>query len=162
MINGLYFITPTGTEERIIAAVRAALLGGARVVQYRDKERSREVQVALAHRLGTLCRAAGATFLVNDDPLVARDSGADGVHLGQGDGSVAAARALLGDGQLIGISTRTVAQALKAVSDGADYIGLGAMFPTGSKGDAELVGVTRLREVRQAVQVPIVAIGGIS
>jgi len=83
------------------------------------------------------------------------------VHLGQGDGSVAAARAVLGAGKLIGISTRTIEQARQAEAAGADYIGLGAMFATGSKGDAELVGVARLRQVRQAVRLPIVAIGGI-
>ena len=161
MINGLYFITPAGPENRIVACVQAALRGGARVVQYRDKERPRDAQVALARRLGALCRAAGATLLVNDDPLVARDGAADGVHLGQGDGSVAAARAMLGAGKLIGISTRTIEQARQAEAAGADYIGLGAMFATGSKGDAELVGVARLRQVRQVVRLPIVAIGGI-
>ena len=161
MFDGLYFITPAGSEERIVASVHTALLGGARVVQYRDKERPRAAQIELAFRLGTLCREAGATFLVNDDPLVARDGLADGVHLGQGDGSVAAARAVLGPGKLIGISTRTVEQARQAEAAGADYIGLGAMFATGSKGDAELVGVERLRQVRQAVGLPIVAVGGI-
>jgi hydroxymethylpyrimidine kinase/phosphomethylpyrimidine kinase/thiamine-phosphate diphosphorylase len=161
MIQGLYLITPHGTEEQILSTVRAALLGGARVVQYRDKERTHEAQVALGRELRQMCRNTGASFLVNDDPLLARDCAADGVHLGQGDGGVAAAREILGDNQLIGISTRTVEQARQAVVDGADYIGLGAMFPTGSKDNAELVGVERLRQVRQVVRLPIVAIGGI-
>jgi hydroxymethylpyrimidine kinase/phosphomethylpyrimidine kinase/thiamine-phosphate diphosphorylase len=161
MINGLYFITPAGTGEAIVAAVRAALLGGARVVQYRDKERGAEVQVSLGRQIGRLCRDAGATFLVNDSPQLARDCAADGVHLGQGDGGVTDARAILGNGKIIGISTRTVEQARRAEADGADYIGLGAIFPTGSKDDAELVGIGRLRDVRQAVTLPIVAIGGI-
>ncbi len=162
MINGLYFITPSGSEQQVLAATRAALLGGARVVQYRDKERPYQRQVELGRQIAELCRDAGAIFLVNDSPALARDCSADGVHLGQGDGSVAEARALLGDGKLIGISTRTVAQAKKAEADGADYIGLGAMFPTGSKDDAKLVGISRLRELRQAVRLPIVAIGGIN
>jgi hydroxymethylpyrimidine kinase/phosphomethylpyrimidine kinase/thiamine-phosphate diphosphorylase len=161
LINGLYFITPAGSEAQVLAATRAALLGGARVVQYRDKERTHGAQVALGRQLGQLCREAGAIFLVNDSPALARDSKADGVHLGQGDGGVAAARAVLGAGKLIGISTRTIAQARRAELDGADYLGLGAMFPTGSKDNAELVGIARLREVRQAVRLPIVAIGGI-
>lgn len=161
MINGLYFITPAGTAEATVRATRAALRGGARVVQYRDKERPREAQVELGSRLRQLCRAAGATFLVNDDPALARACQADGVHLGQGDGSIAAARGLLGPGLLVGISTRTVAQAEQAAAAGADYIGLGAIYPTGSKHDAELVGLARLRAVRAAVQLPIVAIGGI-
>ena len=162
MIKGLYFITPTGVEEEILAVVRAALLGGASVVQYRDKERGHDAKVALGRQIGTLCRTFAATFLVNDSPLLARDCAADGVHLGQSDGSIAAARTILGHDRLIGISTRTVKQALKAAENGADYIGLGAMFPTGSKNDAELIGVGRLREVRQAVNLPIVAIGGIN
>jgi hydroxymethylpyrimidine kinase/phosphomethylpyrimidine kinase/thiamine-phosphate diphosphorylase len=161
MINGLYFITPAGTDDCIVAAVRAALRGGVRVIQYRDKERSHQGQLELAQRLRLLCREAGATFLVNDSPALARDCAADGVHLGQGDGSVAAARHLLGTGKLIGVSTRTAGQARQAEKDGADYVGLGAIFPTGSKDDAELVGVARLREVRQAVKLPIVAIGGL-
>jgi len=161
MINGLYFITPADSEEQVLAATRAALLGGARVVQYRDKERPYHLQVELGRQIGQLCRGAGATFLFNDDPLLARDCAADGVHLGQGDGGVAAAREVLGANQLIGVSTRTLEQARQAVADGADYIGLGAMFPTGSKDNAELVGVERLRQVRRAVRLPIVAIGGI-
>lgn len=160
-IAGLYLITPAGPERRVINTVRAALRGGVRVVQYRDKERPRAAQIALACQLLTLCREAGALLLINDDPVVARDSRADGVHLGQGDGSIAAARALLGPDKLIGMSTRTVAQAQQAASAGADYIGLGAIYPTGTKHDAELVGLGRLREVRSAVPIPIVAIGGI-
>lgn len=162
MIDGLYFITPGGSAERIVAATRAALRGGARTVQYRDKARPAAAQVELARTLGALCREAGALFIVNDDPQVARDGGADGVHLGQGDGDVAAARAVLGAGRIVGVSTRTVEMARRAAADGADYIGLGAMYPTGSKDDAVLVGVGRLREVRAAVSLPIVAIGGIS
>jgi len=161
MINGLYFITPSGSEELMLTATRAALRGGARVVQYRDKERSYHQQVEFGRQLGQLCRNVGAVFLVNDSPKLARDCVADGVHLGQGDGSIAAARAILGAGKLIGISTRTVEQACRAEADGADYIGLGAMFPTGSKDDAELVGLERLEAVRPAVRLPIVAIGGI-
>ena len=161
MIQGLYLITPQGTADHVLNTVSAALRGGARVVQYRDKEQPREAQVELARQLGRLCRDAGATFLVNDSAALARDCAADGVHLGQGDGSISAARTILGPEKLIGVSTRTVAQAQRAESEGADYIGLGAMFPTGSKDDAELVGVARLRQVRQAVRLPIVAIGGI-
>ncbi|MCM2264009.1 MAG: bifunctional hydroxymethylpyrimidine kinase/phosphomethylpyrimidine kinase [Desulfuromonadales bacterium] len=162
MIKGLYFITPSASGEQVLAATRAALCGGARVIQYRDKERTCEVQVELGRQIGEMCRKGGATFLVNDAPALARDCDADGVHLGQGDSSVAEARSILGKGKLIGVSTRTVEQARQAEQAGADYIGLGAMFPTGSKDDAELVGVERLRQVRQAVGLPIVAIGGIS
>lgn len=161
MIQGLYLITPQGTADHVLNTVSAALRGGARVIQYRDKVRPYEAKVELGRRIGSLCREAGALFLVNDSPALARDCAANGVHLGQGDGSIADARATLGADRLIGISTRTVEQARRAEADGADYIGLGAMFPTGTKDDAELVGIGRLRDVRQAVKLPIVAIGGI-
>jgi hydroxymethylpyrimidine kinase / phosphomethylpyrimidine kinase / thiamine-phosphate diphosphorylase len=161
MINGLYLITDSDPDGRLIERVTAALRGGVRVVQYRDKSQPTEQQVAIAREIGRLCRLAGALFLVNDSPQLALASEADGVHLGQGDGSIGEARSILGPGRIIGVSTRTVDQALRAQSEGADYIGLGAMFTTGSKSDAELVGVQRLQEVRQAVSIPIVAIGGI-
>jgi hydroxymethylpyrimidine kinase/phosphomethylpyrimidine kinase/thiamine-phosphate diphosphorylase len=161
MIGGLYLITDHNRDGRLSDQVAAALAGGARVVQYRDKRRTAGQQLAACRQLAKLCRQAGALFLVNDSPQLAQASGADGVHLGQGDGSIEAARALLGPDKIIGVSTRTVAQARQAEAEGADYIGLGAMFPTGSKNDAEVVGVQRLREVRQAVRLPIVAIGGL-
>ncbi|TFG87702.1 MAG: bifunctional hydroxymethylpyrimidine kinase/phosphomethylpyrimidine kinase, partial [Hyphomicrobiales bacterium] len=141
---------------------RAALRGGVQTVQYRDKVSPPARQRELATQFAALCRASGVIFLVNDSPQLALDSGADGVHLGQGDGSVAAARALLGPDKIIGVSTRTTEQARQAQADGADYIGLGAMFATGSKNDAVCVGVERLIEVRAAVKLPIVAIGGIN
>jgi hydroxymethylpyrimidine kinase/phosphomethylpyrimidine kinase/thiamine-phosphate diphosphorylase len=162
MINGLYFITPAGSAEHILLATHAALHGGARVVQYRDKERPREGQTELARQLMQLCREAGATFLINDDPQLARESGADGVHLGQQDMSVHEARKLLEPGKLIGISTRTVEQALKAAMQGVDYVAVGSIFPTASKADIELVGLDTLRRVRRAVQLPVVAIGGLT
>ncbi|HXV21462.1 MAG TPA: bifunctional hydroxymethylpyrimidine kinase/phosphomethylpyrimidine kinase [Desulfuromonadales bacterium] len=160
-INGLYLITDSDSDGRLAERVAAALRGGARVVQYRDKYRPAEQQVVVARELGRLCRQAGAVFLVNDSPQLALLSEADGVHLGQGDGSIGEARSILGPGRIIGVSTRTVDQALAAQSQGADYIGLGAIYPTGSKNNAELVGLERLRQVRQAVTLPIVAIGGI-
>jgi hydroxymethylpyrimidine kinase / phosphomethylpyrimidine kinase / thiamine-phosphate diphosphorylase len=162
MINGLYLITPQGTDKHILGVTRAALMGGARVVQYRDKERSQEDQINLARQLVQLCKEGDATFLVNDSPEVAEASFADGVHLGQGDISVQEARRIIGPGKLIGISTRTVDQALRAEMSGADYIAVGSMYPTSTKGDAELVGLDTLRKVRRAVKLPIVAIGGIN
>jgi hydroxymethylpyrimidine kinase/phosphomethylpyrimidine kinase/thiamine-phosphate diphosphorylase len=161
MINGLYLITDSDSDGLLAERVAAALRGGVRVVQYRDKNRPAEQQVVVARELGQICRQAGAVFLVNDSPQLALASEADGVHLGQGDGSVGNARRILGHRRIIGISTRTVDQALRAQNEGADYIGLGAIYPTGSKSDAELVGLERLRQVRQAVTLPIVAIGGI-
>jgi hydroxymethylpyrimidine kinase/phosphomethylpyrimidine kinase/thiamine-phosphate diphosphorylase len=161
MIRGLYLITPQGTDEQILSVTRSALLGGAQVVQYRDKERSQEAQISLARQLVQLCQEMGATFLINDSPEIAEASFADGVHLGQGDIAIQEARKIVGPDKLIGISTRTVDQALKAEMYGADYIAVGSMFPTATKSDIELVGLDTLRKVRLAVKLPIVAIGGI-
>ena len=161
MIQGLYLITPHGSDEHILNIVREGLRGGVRIVQYRDKERSKDAQVNLARQLVQLCKEAGGTFLVNDDAELAVASFADGVHLGQDDGSVHDARRLLGPHKLIGVSTHTVDQALKAEMAGADYIGVGSIFPTNSKEDIELVGLETLRKLRMAVKIPIVAIGGI-
>jgi hydroxymethylpyrimidine kinase/phosphomethylpyrimidine kinase/thiamine-phosphate diphosphorylase len=162
MIEGLYLITPQGDESHIVETVRHGLRGGAKIVQYRDKERSRQQQVELARQLVQLCKEVGATFLVNDDAELALDCSADGVHLGQSDGSVHEARRVLGPKRLIGVSTRTVDQALKAEMAGADYVGVGSVFQTGTKQDAELIGLETLSRVRRAVSIPIVAIGGIN
>jgi hydroxymethylpyrimidine kinase/phosphomethylpyrimidine kinase/thiamine-phosphate diphosphorylase len=162
MIKGLYLITPQGSDDHVLSIVREGLRGGVKVVQYRDKERSPEGQVSLARQLVQLCKEAGVTFLVNDSPELALACFADGVHLGQEDGSVHEARRLLGPNKLIGVSTRTVDQALKAQMAGADYIGLGSIFPTNTKDNSELVGLETLRKVRRAVKIPLVAIGGIS
>ena len=140
MIQGLYLITPQGSDEQVLHIVREGLRGGVQVVQYRDKQRAPEQQLTLARQLAQLCKEAGVTFLVNDNPELAVASGADGVHLGQDDGSVHDTRRLLGPDKLIGVSTRTVDQALKAEMAGADYIGVGSVFPTNSKDDTELVG----------------------
>ena len=161
MIQGLYLITPQGSDEQILHVVREGLRGGVQVVQYRDKERSDDAKVSLARQLVQLCEEAGATFLVNDSAELAVACFADGVHLGQDDGSVHDARKLLGENKLIGVSTRNVDQALKAEMAGADYIGVGSIFPTNTKDDAELVGIETLSKVRRAVKIPLVAIGGV-
>ena len=162
MISGLYLITDDAPKERLFERVAAALRGGVRLVQYRDKRRSTAEQTRIVRELLALCREHGALLLVNDSAEIAKATGADGVHIGQGDGSVEEARALLGPGKLIGVSTRSLAQARKAEAEGADYIGFGSIFPTRSKDDIEVVGLAALREVRRAVALPIVALGGIS
>ncbi len=161
MITGLYLITPQGSDEKILQTVREGLRGGARVVQYRDKQRTPDAQVHLARQLAQLCGEAGVTFLINDSPELAAAASADGVHLGQGDSSAHEARRLLGPDKLIGISTRTIDQAIRAEMAGADYIAVGSIFPTNTKGDIELVGLETLSKVRRAVKIPLVAIGGI-
>jgi len=160
-IEGLYLITDDDADGRLVERVRAALRGGVRVVQYREKRRAPAEQVPVAAALREICHVAGALFLVNDSAEVALRSGADGVHLGQADMGPVDARRMLGDGKIIGVSTRTVDQALRAEAEGADYIGLGSIYPTDTKADARLVGLETLKTVRRAVRLPVVAIGGV-
>jgi thiamine-phosphate pyrophosphorylase len=143
--------------------VEGALAGGARAIQLRDKEAGARELLHSAVRLRQLTRAAGALLFVNDRFDVALAAGADGVHLGPHDLPVAEVRAVVPPAFLIGYSTDQVDLALRAVEDGADYIGCGAVFPTTGKADVgEVIGVEGLRTVVEAVPVPVVGIGGIS
>lgn len=160
-LNGLYVITDDSRGETLFARVKAALRGGTRILQYRAKERSENERLTEARRLCELCRAAGALFIVNDDPHLALACSADGVHLGQQDMALAEARALLGPERIIGTSNRTPDQAAASARAGADYIAVGSIYPTGTKRDAVQVGLETLREIRRAVKTPLVAIGGI-
>ncbi|MDO9080980.1 MAG: thiamine phosphate synthase, partial [Desulfuromonadales bacterium] len=159
MLSGLYLITDDNHDGALPGRVAAALRGGVRIVQYRDKQATATEKLSMALRLVGLCHQAGAILIINDDAALAHACNADGVHLGQKDGEVATARALLGPEKLIGVSTRTVAEAQQAAAAGADYIGLGSLYPTTTKGDAVVVGLEGLRSVRAAVALPIVAIG---
>ncbi|SNB46660.1 bifunctional hydroxymethylpyrimidine kinase/phosphomethylpyrimidine kinase [Geobacter sp. DSM 9736] len=158
-IEGLYLVTDEG--ERLVERVRSALSGGVAVLQYRCKKNSPEEKVALGRELRALCVDAGIPFIVNDDPHLALELDADGVHLGQEDTSPFAARQILGPKKIVGVSTHTVREARQAEADGADYIGFGAMYPTGSKTVTHLPGPAALREVKGSVGIPVVAIGGI-
>jgi hydroxymethylpyrimidine kinase/phosphomethylpyrimidine kinase/thiamine-phosphate diphosphorylase len=162
MLSGLYLITDDNRDGALPSRVAAALHGGVRIVQYRDKQATATEKLTMALRLVALCHQAGAILIINDDAVLAQACNADGLHLGQKDGEVAVARALLGPEKLIGVSTRTVAEAQRAAAAGADYIGLGSLYPTTTKGDAVVVGLEGLRAVRAAVALPIVAIGGIA
>ena len=112
--------------------------------------------------LAPLCRAAGVPFVVNDDVAAARLAGADGVHVGQDDAACADARAELGPDAIVGVSVQTVEQALAAQADGADYLGVGAVFATPTKPDAADVGADGLAAICAAVDIPVVAIGGLN
>jgi len=158
-INGPYLITDH--REQLPARVSAAL-DHVCAVQFRSKEHAPAEKLALGTELRRLCRQAGVLFIVNDDVELAAALDADGVHLGRDDASPAAARQRLGDSRLVGISTHNPAEALAAVAAGADYIGFGAIYPTGSKEIVHLAGVKLLAETRSKVAIPLVAIGGIS
>ncbi len=163
-IDGLYAITPDLNDtERLLHDVREALLGGARILQYRNKSASAALQLQQAQALRTLTREFGALFIVNDDARLAAAASADGVHLGGDDGSVAAAREIMGKTGIIGVSCyNRPALAHEAVRQGADYVAFGAFFPSSVKPGAVKAEVELLRTVRAELDVPIVAIGGIT
>jgi len=161
MLSGLYLITDDNSDGKLLKRVESALKGGARTVQYRAKNVPTDERQAMAQKLLNACHAAGAKLIINDFAELAKEINADGVHLGQEDLSVSQARQLLGRDKIIGVSTHSVDQALKAESQGADYIALGSIFPTKSKSAPKLVGIEALRKVRRAIRVPLVAIGGI-
>jgi thiamine-phosphate pyrophosphorylase len=148
-------------REPLEAAVEKALRGGADMVQLREKELPDRELLALARRLRELTARAGAVFIVNDRPDLARLSHADGLHLGQDDLPVAEARNAGGGDLLIGVSTHSVADALRAARDGADYIGVGPMFETRTKVTGPPLGPGGLREVLAETALPAFAIGGI-
>lgn len=140
----------------------AVIAGGARMVQLREKTWPSGQILPLAQRLRARCREAGVTFVMNDRVDLAVAIEADGVHLGQDDLPPRYARPLLRPGMILGVSTHSVEQARRAQADGADYVAVGAMFPTGTKPDFELVGPALVRAVRGEIRVPLVGIGGIT
>ena len=143
--------------------VTAALAGGATVVQLRDKERTGAALVGVGHHLRALTRAHGGLLIVNDRVDVALAIDADGAHVGQDDLPAREARRVLGPDRLLGVSARTVEEAVRAAGEGADYIGFGPVFSTATKGNAGPPrGLEDLRRACRAVAVPIVAIGGIT
>ena len=144
-----------------VATAQEALAAGVRFFQYRDKRGTRRQVHATAERLALLFKAENALFLVNDHADIAAAVGADGVHLGQDDLPLGHARTLLGPDRIIGISTHSVAQAIAAEREGADYIGFGPLFGTATKDAGPVQGLERLREVRMSVQLPVIGIGGI-
>lgn len=160
-IQGLYLITDDSHGEQLQAKLIAALKGGTRIIQYRGKNLPASIKRQEAQMVRTLCRHADALFIVNDDPRLALDCQADGVHLGQQDMSIAEARKLLGPDTIIGTSNRNAEQAVASQHAGADYVAVGSIYPTGSKHDAVHIGLDVLRDIRRAIEIPLVAIGGI-
>jgi len=145
----------------LLEVMEQAILGGADIVQLRDKKSAKPELLRKAKALRELTRKYGVTFIVNDHLDVALEADADGVHLGQGDLPIEEARKLVGD-KIIGISTHAIEEARRAERQGADYIGVGPIFPTRTKEDVVApVTVSYIREVAREIRIPFVAIGGI-
>ncbi len=163
-IRGLYLVLDRkalGARDEVEVAA-AAIRGGARVIQLRDKQRCKADVLDAARKLRPLCAGNGVLFVVNDHIDVALAVGADAVHLGQDDLPLPEARRILPLGMLIGCSTHSTAEAVRAQAAGADYVALGSIYPTTSKERYKLVGLAALRRTRSRVSVPLVAIGGIN
>ena len=160
----LYAITDRSwLHGRTLASqVEEALEGGATFLQLREKNLDDAHFLEEARELQALCREHGVPFIVNDNVNVALAMGADGIHVGQHDMEAGDVRKLLGPDKILGVSAQTVDQAILAEQRGADYLGVGAVFPTGSKDDADDVSFEELKAICEAVSIPVVAIGGIS
>ena len=142
--------------------VELALRGGVTMIQLREKELDEEAFLREALELRELTRRFGVPLIINDSVEIARACGADGVHIGQDDESLAEARAALGPDRIVGVSAHSVEEARKAFEGGADYLGCGAVFPTGTKQDVSILSREELRAITSSVPIPAVAIGGIT
>lgn len=149
-------------EETLPDQVEKAIKGGTTFVQLREKELDEAAFLEEAKQLKDLCRRYNVPFVINDNVDIALEMDADGVHVGQSDMEAGDVRAKLGPDKIIGVSAQTVEQALLAQAHGADYLGVGAVFPTGSKEDAVEVPHDVLQAICEAVDIPVIAIGGIS
>ncbi len=162
-----YAVTDRHWQGRrpLVDCVEEALRGGVTFVQVREKDDMalpRNAYLAEARELRELCHAYGVPFVVDDDVALALDCDADGVHVGQGDMPIREVRRHIGASRILGVSASTVGEARAAEQAGADYLGVGAVFPTGSKADATSVSRAELTAICDAVGIPVVAIGGIA
>lgn len=161
--TSLYFITDsTGFEEtEFLRRVEEALQGGVSFLQLREKEKTTREYIALAHKVHAITKRYEVPLIIDDRLDVAMAVDAEGVHLGQNDMPIATARQLWGQDKIIGATAKTVEQAIEAYSQGADYLGVGAIYPTTTKVKTILTSVDMLREICAAVPIPVNAIGGL-
>lgn len=160
----LYFITDSGgfEEEEFLCRVEAALEGGVTMLQLREKERSTREYLSLAVKVHEISKRYGVPLIIDDRVDVALAAEAEGVHLGQSDMPVDIARRIMGDEKIIGATTKTVEQAEEAVRLGADYLGVGAIYPTTTKVKTVLTSTDTLDKICRAVDIPVNAIGGLN
>ena len=157
-------VTDDALREGLLEDTKAALEGGMTYAQMREKgdPMTEDELLTEALALKALCAEYGVPFVIDDDVELAVKCGADGVHVGQSDMACVEARRALGSAKVVGVSAQTVEQAVQAEKDGADYLGVGAVFPTGSKDDADDVSHDTVKAICEAVNIPVIAIGGIS
>ena len=160
----LYAVTDSRwlNGDSLAAAVEKALAGGVTCVQLREKHLPFDEFLRIAKEIKALCQSYHVPFIVDDNLDIALACDADGLHIGQNDMPAAKARELLGPDKILGVSAQTIEQAVAACQDGADYLGVGAVFPTGTKTDAVEVPLDTLKAITAAVDIPVVAIGGIN
>lgn len=161
----LYAVTDrawAAETSALFRQIEAAVRGGAGIVQLREKHLDRAAFLEEAKRFTALCRRLGALSVINDSVEIALESGADGAHVGQSDLEAGRARALLGPDRLLGVSVHTAEEARRAQAAGADYLGAGAVFATGTKADAAPISRETIRAITAAVDIPVAAIGGVS
>jgi thiamine-phosphate pyrophosphorylase len=158
-----YLVTDSGLSKKgTLSDVREAVESGCKIVQYREKDKSTKEMVAEASKIKKIC-SSRTIFLVNDRIDVALAVDADGIHIGQDDMPIETARKLLGEDKIIGLSVHDRGEAILAEKAGADYVGLGPIFDTATKKDAgDGIGSLKIREVKGAIKIPVVAIGGIN
>ena len=160
----LYFITDSTnyTGEEFLSRVEKALVGGATLLQLREKNRTTREYIDLAQKVHAIARRYGVPLIIDDRVDVALAVGAEGVHLGAEDMTVADARRLMGNGKIVGATAKTVPWALDVCSQGADYLGVGAIYPTTTKVKTVLTSVETLRDICNSVPIPVNAIGGLN
>ncbi|MDV0447231.1 Thiamine-phosphate synthase [Methanosarcinaceae archaeon Ag5] len=148
--------------ERLLFQIEEAVLGGATVIQLREKKADSLTFYKTTIDVYAVAKKHGVPLIINDRTDMMLAAGCDGLHIGQKDLPAAVARKLIGQNKILGVSVSTADEAKKAVADGADYLGVGAVFPTGTKDDADSVSLEMLKEIKETVGIPVVAIGGIS
>ncbi len=164
-ISGVYAITDENliSESAFIPTIKNAISGGIQTLQYRAKRLNLKTQIKQCQLLKALCQQYNVTFIINDNINIALDVDANGVHLGKTDSSISAARKILGDTKIIGVSSyNNIEMALAAQKQGANYIAFGRFFPSTTKPHAPVANISTLSQAKDTLKIPIVAIGGIN
>ena len=162
--SSMYFITDSTnySEEEFLYRVEQALMGGITLLQLREKDKTTREYMDLAEKVHTLTKKYNVPLIIDDRVDVALAIDAEGVHVGQSDMPVSVARKLMGDGKIVGATTKTVEQAVEAYAQGADYLGVGAIYPTTTKVKTVLTSTETLENICQSVPIPVNAIGGLN